>query len=450
MLTEQKGDFTPPIAIVMIAVNELLPHPRNVRRHNRRQYVKLEAAIRKFGFLVPVLVDEANTILSGHARVAVAKKIGWQTVPCVRVEGLDDAHKRALMLAENKLHDLSDFDPEALSLELKALCDLGVNLEIAFETGEIDVSIDGGTRLGTSTSEPADEIGPVDPTVKAVTRPGDLWQLGRHRLLCGDALDSASYDLVLADEKAAMVFGDFPYNVPILGHVSGLGRNVPREFAMASGEMSPAEFSGFLASTINLLTRHSTDGSIHFICMDWRSIGLLLEVGRAGYDELKALCVWNKTNGGMGSLYRSKHELVAVFKHGKAPHTNNIELGRHGRYRTNVWDYPGANTFHKGRDEDLAAHPTVKPLALVADAIRDCSKRNALILDPFGGSGTTILAAERTGRRGALIEIDPIYVDVTIRRWETMTGEQATLAVNGTTFAEIQRLRFEAEGAAHD
>ena len=269
--------------------------------------------------------------------------------------------------------------------------------------------------------------------------------LNGHRLLCGNALDEESYPRLLGHERADMVFTDPPYNVPIQGHVSGLGRSTHGEFAMASGEMSRAEFTRFLSTYMGHLARFSTDGSIHFHCMDWRHLREILAAGDAAYTELKALCVWNKTNGGMGSLYRSKHEMVLVYKNGAAPHINNVELGRHGRYRTNVWDYPGVNTFRSGRDEDLALHPTVKPVSLVADAIRDCSKRGSLVLDPFAGSGTTILAAERTGRRAAAIELDPRYVDTAIRRWQALTGGKAILAGDGKSFDDGATARQAAE-----
>ena len=238
-----------------------------------------------------------------------------------------------------------------------------------------------------------------------------------------------------------MVFIDPPYNVPIDGNVCGSGSIKHREFAMAAGEMSETEFTDFLTTILGHLACHSISGSIHFICMDWRHILELLSAGRKVYAELKNLCVWNKDNGGMGSLYRSKHELVFVFKNGSERHINNVELGRHGRCRTNVWDYVGVNSLHEGRLDELAMHPTVKPVALVADAVLDCSKRDGIVLDCFGGSGTTLIAAEKTGRRGYLMELDPSYVDVTIKRFEKLTGKDAIHAENGSSFAEMRRER---------
>jgi DNA modification methylase len=270
-----------------------------------------------------------------------------------------------------------------------------------------------------------------------ITQAGDLWALGKHRILCGDALDNASYERLLGGEKADFVFTDPPYNVPIEGHVCGKGAIHHREFAMASGEMSAQEFTGFLARVFAHLVAHSKDGSIHDVCMDWRHIVEIMAAGRKAYSELKNLCIWNKNNAGMGSFYRSKHELVFVWKNGAAPHINNFELGQHGRNRSNVWEYPGISTMRAGRLEELAMHPTVKPVALVADAIKDCSRRGAVVLDPFLGSGTSVIAAERTGRRARGIEIDTAYVDVAVRRWQSYAGKFATLAQTEQTFEEI-------------
>jgi len=274
-----------------------------------------------------------------------------------------------------------------------------------------------------------------------VTAVGDLWQLGKHRVLCGDALDRASYSRVMGNRLAALVFTDPPYNVPIDGYASGLGKKQHSNFIMASGEMSEAEFTDFLSNACNLLARYSYDGSIHFICMDWRHVGELLAAGRAAYDDLKNLCVWTKDNAGMGSFYRSQHELIFVFKSGRNSHRNNVQLGQYGRYRTNVWNYPGVNSFSRSTDEGnlLELHPTVKPVALVADAIMDCSARGDVVLDPFLGSGTTIIAAERTGRVCYGIELDPQYVDTAIRRWQSFTGLSATHGISDRSFKELEQ-----------
>ena len=286
---------------------------------------------------------------------------------------------------------------------------------------------------------------PDAPCGPPVTRLGDVWLLAKHILVCGDSTDAATYKLLMDGEKAEFVFTDPPYNVRIDGNVSGLGSVKHREFAMASGEMSESQFTTFLSKTYALLCRYSTDGSIHQICMDWRHMREMLQAGDANYSELKN--VWNKSNAGMGTFYRSKHEMVFIWKNGSAPHINTFELGQYGRHRTNVWDYDGVNTMRPGRLDELAMHPTVKPVALVTDAIKDCSKRGSLILDPFCGSGTILIAAEKTGRRGRTIELDPVYVDVAIQRWEKFTGEIATLAPLGETFDEVREARLASEAA---
>jgi DNA modification methylase len=303
-----------------------------------------------------------------------------------------------------------------------------------FEIPEIDLII------GEATGKPdPDDSFAVAETDQAASQLGDLWLLRKHRVLCGSALQQTSYATLMASRRADVVFIDPPYNVPIAGHASGNGSVQHREFQMASGEMSEAEFVAFLTTSLRLLTRYSTFGSVHFICMDWRHMGELVASGRQIYDSLLNVCVWVKDNGGMGSFYRSQHELIFVFRNGKGQHRNNVQLGRFGRDRTNVWEYPGINTLSKQGDEGnlLALHPTVKPVALVADALLDCSARGDLVLDAFLGSGSTLIAAERIGRVCHGIEIDPIYVDTAIRRWQRYTGDQAIHAITGKRFNDL-------------
>jgi len=307
-----------------------------------------------------------------------------------------------------------------------------------FEPAEVDIIFEG---IGDESDQPENLV-PDESSGPPVSRLGDVWMLGKHRLVCGDSTDAATYKLLMDDDKAEFVFTDPPYNVKIDGNVSGLGRVKHREFAMASGEMSEGQFTTFLSGVYALLCRYSTDGSIHQICMDWRHMREMLAAGDANYSELKNVCIWNKTNAGMGTFYRSKHEMVFIWKNGSAPHLNTFELGQHGRHRTNVWDYDGVNTMRAGRMDELAMHPTVKPVAMVADAIKDCSKRGSLVLDPFCGSGTILIAAEKTGRRARTIELDPKYVDVAIKRWEQYTGKTAVLAVWGDTFDEVSEARL--------
>jgi hypothetical protein len=428
------------LKIEYLAPSALTPNPQNVRSHTRRQIAKLARIIKKLGWSTPIVVDESGLILAGHARLEAALLLGLTVAPCVRLTHLSPAEKLALAIADNKLSDESSFDDAALRAILIGLTDIDFDVELTgFDTGEIDVLIDG---VGAASSDPADNFAAPDPTQPATSVAGDLWLLGKHKLFCGSALEAASFQQVLGADPADMIFTDAPFNVPVAGHVSGLGRHVHREFAMASGEMTDAEYRSFLATAMKHMADYSRDGSIHFHCSDWRHVRTMLEAAAGLYAEVKNICVWVKTNAGMGTLYRSQHELVVVLKKGAAPHQNNVQLGKHGRWRSNVWQYPGANAFGPTRNADLAAHPTVKPVALIADAIRDVSKRGDIVLDPFIGSGTTILAAERTGRRGVGIEIDPLYVDTALRRWESITGKAATLASNGQTFDEVQKARL--------
>ena len=415
------------------SVRELRPHPNNARTHSKKQIRQIAKSIQQFGFCNPVLVDDAKQIIAGHGRVEAAKLLGIDAVPTVRLSHLSAADKRAYVLADNKLAEKAGWDRELLAIELQGLIELDVDIELTgFEMAEIDLLFE-EAREANDASGPEDAL-PEPSPAPAVSQTRDLWLLGSHRLLCGDARDQAAYDQLLAGAKAEFVFTDPPYNVAIDGHVCGLGRIQHREFAMGCGEMSEAEFTAFLKTVFALLADNSIDGSIHQVCMDWRHIWEMLEAGRTVYSELKNLCVWNKTNAGMGSFYRSKHELVFVWKSGTAAHLNNFELGQHGRHRSNVWDYPGINTMRPGRLEELAMHPTVKPVALVADAIKDCARRGGLVLDPFCGSGTILIAAERTGRKARALEIDPIYVDVAVRRWQACAGKSAILAGSSETF----------------
>jgi DNA modification methylase len=417
------------------AVADLTPDPRNPRKHGRAQVRAIATSIEAFGFNAPILIDKSGRIIAGHGRYQAALLLGLSQVPVVGLEHLSEAKARAYMLADNKLTDRSSWDDEALALHLKELTDLALDFEIeaiGFEVPEIDLRIQ---SLDTTSEDTADTfevaVGPV------VSKPGDLWFLDSHRLYCGSALDLGAYDAVLGDQKAAAVFTDPPYNVKINGHASGKGRIDHREFPMASGEMTEAEFTDFLSQVLGHLSIRSGDGALIYTCMDWRHMRELLAAARGAGLQLVNLCVWAKTNGGMGTLYRSRHELVFVLKNGEAPYLNNVQLGRFGRNRSNVWNYPGANSFSRraGRPR-LDLHPTAKPIALVADAILDCTQRNDIVLDVFVGSGTTIIAAERTDRSCYGIELDPRYVDTAIRRWQRFTGHEAHNG-QGQTFDQV-------------
>lgn len=402
---------------------------RELRRHPKRQIDKLKQSLDEFGFVLPILIDAQRRVIAGTALILAAQQLGLREIPAVTVSDLSEAKTRALRLALNRIADDASWDDTALKLEFAEILELDpqVDLEITgFETAEID-------NFLILPGDEEDDM-PPDETIVAVSGIGDMWVLGEHRILCGDARSNASYEDLLGDDRAQMVFTDPPYNVCIDGHVSGNGTVKHAEFAMASGEMSSDQFSDFLKSVMRPMAAYSANGSIHFVCMDWRHISELLR-SIDGVLQVKNLCIWNKSNAGMGSLYRSKHELIFVLKNGRAPHINNIQLGRYGRNRANVWDYAGQNAV-RGQKNKLALHPTVKPVAMVADAIRDCSTLNGIVLDPFGGLGTTLIAAERSGRRARVIEIEPRYVDATVRRWQYLTGRTAHNAKTKQSFAD--------------
>ncbi|AGI66523.1 putative DNA methyltransferase [Octadecabacter antarcticus 307] len=379
-------------------LSEVAVNPRNARTHDKRQLKQIKDSIEAFGFANPLLVDEAGVLIAGHGRLSAAKSLGLETVPIIVLEHLAETQKRALMLADNKIALNASWDMDLLANELVDLSsmDLEFDMELTgFEVADIDIIIGDAQVRGAEEVETA----PVpNEDMPVVTRRGDLWLLGKHRIFCGDARSADDFVALVGDGKAAMVFTDPPYNVPIVGHVSGKGKACHREFHEASGEMTRSGFAAFLDEVLANTAHSCRDGAISFVCMDWRHMGELLEAGQRAFDAYLNLCVWAKTNGGMGSLYRSQHELVFVFRKGKAQHRNNVQLGRFGRNRTNVWTYAGVNTFREGRMEELSAHPTAKPVAMVKDAILDVTKRGEVVLDPFLGGGATLIAAEQSGR----------------------------------------------------
>ena len=428
--------------IVERNITSLNPYAANARTHSKQQVKQIAASLERFGFTNPVLISDEGEIIAGHGRVEAAKSLGWKAVPTIALSHLSATERRAYVLADNKLALNAGWDRDVLAIELQALVDLDFEVELTgFSLAEIDLVLDEASDADPDGIDAAeDEV--AFATGKPVSRQGDLWHLGRHRLLCGDARSSIDFEALLGSEQSDLVFTDPPYNVAIDGNVCGLGAVKHREFAFASGEMSETQFTEFLTATLGNAAAMMRDGAIAFMCMDWRHMGELLAAGKASFTELKNLVVWNKTNGGMGAFYRSKHELIFVYKQGTAAHTNSFGLGETGRYRTNVWDYAGISSIGANRSEELAMHPTVKPVALIADAIRDCSRRGEIILDCFGGSGSTLIAAEKTGRCARLIEYDPLYCDTIIRRWERLTGKRATLAVTHETFETLADMRL--------
>lgn len=409
----------------------LVPWARNARTHSKKQVRQIADSIETFGFTNPVLIDDESRILAGHGRVQAATLLGLATVPCVRLSSMTPEQKRAYVLADNKLALNAGWDEEILAEELGFLIETDLDFDIGvvgFSIPEIDGLVE--SQAPEEPGDPAEDLlAPND--VPRRCREGDVWQLGSHRLVCGNALDPDVVAGLMDGVKARMVFTDPPYNVPIQGHVGGSGRIKHREFAFASGEMTRSEFTDFLATAFDNLIAHSIDGAIHFVCMDWRHMGEVIEAGEGRYSDLKNLIVWAKDNGGMGTFYRSRHELVFAFKVGEAPHVNTFELGQHGRYRTNVWEYRGVNTMKAGRMDELAMHPTVKPVQMIADAIKDVSGRSDIVLDLFGGSGSTLIAAHKTGRRAFLCELDPVYCDQILHRWETYARDDAVQVACG-------------------
>ena len=417
--------------------SDLRPYSRNARTHSRKQVRQIADSIERFGFTNPVLVSDDGEIIAGHGRVEAAKLLGLRTVPTLQLSHLSAEERRAYVLADNKLALNAGWDQDILAIELQALIDLDFDVSLTgFSLAEVDFTLDAARERDPEAPPGVEDEIPA-MAAEAVTRMGDVWVMGRHRLIRGDARQPADYARLLGEEKVDLVFTDPPYNVPIDGHVCGSGRIRHREFAMGVGEMSQDAFTSFLADALKPMAASCHDGAIAFVCMDWRHMTELLNAGAQVFSGLKNLCVWNKTNGGMGTFYRSKHELVFVYKVGTAPHMNTFGLGDTGRYRTNVWDYAGISSMGATRGEDLAMHPTVKPTAMVADAIRDCSKRGDIVLDGFGGSGTTLIAAETCGRAARLIEFDPHYCDVIVRRFERLTGKRAALQATGALFDDV-------------
>ncbi len=414
-------------------------YARNARKHSTHQIRQIAASIKEFGFTNPILVDQNLTIIAGHGRVAAAKLLNLQSVPTIQLENLTEDQIRALVLADNRLAEKAEWDDPVLAIELGHLLTLDSTFDITttgFEIAEIDLVL----KRNKSAAEQEDQFDYPQPDV--VTQLGDLWQLGKHRILCANSLEPSSYATLMGSQRANVAFLDPPYNIAIRGNVSGKGLIKHGDFAMAAGEMTQEEFADFLTTALRAAAKCSVDGSIHFVCIDWRHLDEMMSAGTKAYGDLLNVCVWAKDKGGQGSFYRSAHEFILVYRSGKSRHRNNVQLGKYGRYRTNLWSYPSVGTLCRQGDEGnlLAYHPTVKPIALVADALLDCSARGDIVLDSFIGSGTTLIAAERVGRVCFGIELDPRYVDVAIRRWQKHTGREAVNAASGKTFEEISTL----------
>lgn len=418
--------------------------PTNARKHPKRQLTKLTAMMRRIGFVGVIVIDENDVILAGHGRREAALLAGIEAVDCFVVDWLSEPEKRAFALADNRVGLDATWDEQALRDNLEEITRLDLSFDLrltGFELPELD-NIAAAAGVEDVSPSPRDEALPPLGKGATVTRVGDLIVLGGHRLYVGDSRDQISYAVLMENDQAAMVISDAPYNVKIQGHVGGSGKIKHHEFVMGSGDWKRPEFVAFLRAVFVRLVAASTPGAIHFQFMDWRHMGEMLAAGDGIYAELKNLIVWDKGTGGMGSFYRSAHELIFVFKSGEGDHVNNFGLGEGGRYRTNIWRYRGLNSGSRDRREQLALHPTVKPVQMLADAMLDCSGRGDIVLDPFGGSGSTMIAAEKTGRRARIIELDPIYADRMIRRWQTYVKDDAVFIDTGETFDDREeRLR---------
>ncbi|MEP0314146.1 DNA methyltransferase [Hyphomonas sp.] len=418
-----------------VPIDSLVHLGRETRKHSPAQIRKLVRSLAEQDFVLPILIDPMGRVVAGWGLVLAARQLGLSEVPAVTVTNLSEAKLKQLRLALNRLAEDAEWDREELTIEFNEILELEPDIDLTltgFAMAEVDILLDGGGE------DEEDVLPVVDGRREPKSQIGDVWKLADHRIICSNALDPETHAALMGDDRAQMVFTDPPYNVPVDGHVCGLGSVKHQDFQMASGEMTSAQFTDFLSATLGLAAGHSVDGSFHMIFMDWRHLPEIHKAGENTYDELKNLCVWNKSNAGMGALWRSQHELILIFKKGTAPHINNVALGRYGRNRTNVWSYPSQNTMNA--KSKLSLHPTVKPVGLVADAIRDCSNRGDIILDPFGGAGTTLIAAEKTGRKARLIEIEPRYVDVTVERWQRLTGGTAIHAETGRPFDEHARI----------
>jgi DNA modification methylase len=422
------------LKIIDVDISKLKPLGQVTREHTA-QVPRVVSCLEKFGVRLPILISPEGRIVDGEAVVLAARQLSLTRIPAVIASDLSEAELRTLRLALNKLPEYATWNEKALRIELSEIIQLDPSISLedtGFEIAELDSVLDDAGL------DQEDELPAIDEQTTVVTQVGDQWKLGNHIVRCDNALEPDSLQHLLGAEKAGMAFLDPPYNVKIAGHVTRSRSAKYHDFPMASGELSTSEFQSFLETSLSNAARVSRDGAIHFVCIDWRHVRELLLAGETVYNELKNVCVWAKTNGGMGSFYRSQHELIAVYKVGTAAHVNNIELGRHGRNRTNVWKYVGQSALSGTRKSKLSLHPTVKPVAMIADAIRDCSHRGDLILDCFGGAGTTLIAAEKTGRRARILELGPVYVDVTIERWQRLTGQVAYHVETGQPFSSIK------------
>ena len=431
------NDLLPSLEITLRNIGELTVAKRRVRKTEPEQVARVVSQIKAFTFVSPITV-RGHVVIDGHIRLRAAQELGMAQVPCIDISHLSEAKARMLAIGLNRVSETGTWDVPELKLELCELEIEGLDLTLSgFSSKELDIVLLDDTDEGAGGEEESIPEPPADP----VSQLGDLWLLGKHRLLCGNALEKGSYEKLLEGTQATAILTDPPYNVKIEGNVSGLGKKKHGEFTMASGEMSRGEFHDFLRTAHKHCADHLIDGGVIYSFMDWRSIDVLMAAGREAGLELINMPVWYKGSGGMGAFLRSAHELVCQFCKGPVPKINNVELGKHGRDRTNVWVYPGANKPGSSAADALDSHPTPKNVEMCIDAILDISNKGDIVLDPFLGSGTTLVAAEKSGRACCGIELDPGYADVSVRRWEYLTGCEAVHAETGLTLSKMAAQR---------
>jgi DNA modification methylase len=430
-----RNDPLPNLDLVYVPLEDLRMPARAIRKLDPAHVREVANAISTLGFCAPVLIGRENAVIDGAVRVAAARQLGVDRVPCVRIEHLSGTEQRVLRLAVNRLGEKGEWNLDELKIEFKELIFADAPIEVSgFTLDEID-------HIVLDEADNAIEEGPLSPEAGAiaVARIGDVFDLGPHRIICGSATDPDTLrKLTAGDVPARLVLTDEPFNVPIAGHVTG-GRH--REFAMASGEMTDAEFLAFNEAWMAAALCCLCDGGVFGSFIDWRGYSTVNSAAIKLDLKPLNLVVWTKTNAGMASLYRSQHELLPLFKNGSAPHANNIELGKRGRWRSNVWTYPGASSLGSDARRGLEDHPTVKPTAMLEDALLDLSDRGDVVIDPFLGSGSTLIAAHKTGRLCRGVELDPLYVDVIVRRFEGATGTAATLVETGEAFEALASRR---------
>ncbi len=425
-----------------VAVCDLKIDPLDPWKQNKEDIERAIPFIKRFsGDVLPVMIDADNNVVIGAAFVQGAKKVGVRSLRVVRQAFANPTERKLFSVAATKILNTGFWDGTALAeamLEFeKSIEDFSHDL-IAFPPGVLDKLIGGAIS-----SEGADNV-PITKSLKPVSYIGQVWTARGHRIMCADSTDAEALAILMAGKLAAAALLDPPFGCPIKGFVSSTGKH--REFVQASGEMSEPELFEFFQRLCRAIAMILRPGALSYMFIDWRSLHLLLQAGQEVFGKLANLCVWSKDRGGMGSLYRSQHELVLVFRQPGAKHTNNVQLGKHGVNRTNVWAYPSAASSRKGREGDLLkSHPTPKVAEMIADAMLDCTFRGEIVVDTFIGSGTSLIAAERTGRLCFGMDLDPLYVDLAIRRWQAWTGEKAIDADTGRTFDDLADSKGEEE-----